>query len=364
MAVASALLAAWGSWVGFAQVARYEVSEVARMEVDRTAHRVAAPIAGTVSKVRFELNVNVEAGDILVELDDRPLLLKLEERKARLTGVRAQLEPLKREVAAREAALQDTMEASRMKIDEAKARVREAETMSDLRALEADRGARLQAKGWLSDAEASRSLAEAKAARAAMDAQERAESRAEAEHRSRGSELAGELASLERQQSELYAEELALEAESKTLLGEIEQRKIRAPIAGRVGEVFALRAGSFVEEGDIVATIVPQGDLFAVAEFSLSSVGRLARGQPARLRLDAFPWTEFGTIRATVQAIATEAKEGRVRVELAIAREQPSAIPVQHGLAGTAIVEVEQVSPWTLVLRAAGHRLAPSGAKR
>jgi membrane fusion protein (multidrug efflux system) len=307
--------------------------------------------------VRFELDARVEAGDVLVELDDRPLLSKLEERRVRLTGVRAQLEPLKKELTAREAALQDTLKAGQMRIDESKARVREAETIAELRTLEAGRGSRLKEGGYLSDSEAARAIAEAEAARAAVDAQSRAQARAEAEQRSLAGELAGELARLERQKTALEAEALALEAEITTLTVDIEQRKIRTPIAGRIGEVFVLRAGAFVEEGDVVATVVPAGDLRAVAEFPLSSVGRLAPGQPARLRLDAFPWTEFGTVRATVNAIATEANDGRVRVELAIDRDPRSAIPLQHGLAGTAIVEVEGVTPWTLVLRAAGHHL-------
>lgn len=355
--VAAALLSAWGSWLFFAKVARYEVSENARLEVGRTAHRVAAPIVGTVQAVRFELDAHVEAGDVLVELDDRPLLLKLAEQRARLEGARAQLEPLTRELAALNAALRETSEAGRMRVDEAKERIQEAKAVADLKTLEAQRGLRLSANGLLSEAESVRAKAEAEAAAASMRALAGAQAGAEAEQRSRFSQLVGEIAGLERQQTALNAEASVLEAEINVLLGEIERHKIRTPIAGRVGEVFVLRSGGYVEEGDVVATIVPEGDLRAVAEFSLSAVGRLAPGQPAQLRFDAFPWTEFGTVPAAVRAIATEAKEGRVRVELALEPEPSSPIILQHGLAGLAVVEVEQVSPWTLVLRAAGHYL-------
>lgn len=291
-------------------------------------------------------------------MDDEPQRLKLAEKRARREGVVAQLDPIGREITSRSATLQEAAEAGRMRIDEANARFLEAKAIADLRALEAKRSVTLKKEGFVTVEEVERTTATAKAARATTEALERARARAEAEYKSQTSAIAGEIAALERQQGALRAEQATLEAELKTLEREIAYRKIRSPIAGRIGEVFGLRTGAFVDGGDIVATVVPTGNLRAVAEFSLSSVGRLEAGQSARMRLDAFPWTEFGTIPAEVHAIATEAKNGRVRVELALGSASNSAIPIQHGLTGLAIVEVEQVAPWTLVLRAAGHRIS------
>jgi membrane fusion protein (multidrug efflux system) len=44
-----------------------------------------------------------------------------------------------------------------------------------------------------------------------------------------------------------------------------------------------------------------------------------------------------------------------VRVELAIDPHNHTTIPIQHGLPGSVEVQVEQVSPATLALRAAGR---------
>ena len=83
-------------------------------------------------------------------------------------------------------------------------------------------------------------------------------------------------------------------------------------------------------------------------------------GQPARLRLDGFPWAQYGSLAATVTSVATEARDGVIRVELQLPPETPTAIPLQHGLPGTVEVEVERISPATLVLRAVGTRLGVS----
>jgi membrane fusion protein (multidrug efflux system) len=81
-------------------------------------------------------------------------------------------------------------------------------------------------------------------------------------------------------------------------------------------------------------------------------------GQPARLRLDGFPWAEYGTVAATVERVASEVRAGRVRVELAVDGKHPFTVPLEHGLPGRLEIEVERTTPATLILRAAGQALA------
>ena len=87
---------------------------------------------------------------------------------------------------------------------------------------------------------------------------------------------------------------------------------------------------------------------------------------PASLKclLEGFPWTQYGAISATVASVASEVRDGRVRVELALRPNLASPIPLQHGLPGTVEVEVDRVSPAILVLRTAGQLLAVPGASR
>ena len=46
-----------------------------------------------------------------------------------------------------------------------------------------------------------------------------------------------------------------------------------------------------------------------------SAIGRVRPGQQATMRLDGFPWAQFGTIAATVTEAATEIRDGNIRVE-------------------------------------------------
>ncbi len=93
-----------------------------------------------------------------------------------------------------------------------------------------------------------------------------------------------------------------------------------------------------------------------VAEFEpMRAVGRIRPVQTARLRLEAFLWTEYGTVSLRVRRVASETRNGTLRVELELHGVPSRNILLQHGLPGRVEVEVERVSPWTLLLRAAGR---------
>jgi len=113
-----------------------------------------------------------------------------------------------------------------------------------------------------------------------------------------------------------------------------------------------------VSEGDRLGSIVPAGHLLVVAQYpAQAAFGRIRAGQPATLRLDGFPWAEFGTLSATVAGVAQEVRGGKVRVELALADKSSFHGTLEHGMPGTLEVAVERVSPLGLILRTAGQWL-------
>ncbi len=80
--------------------------------------------------------------------------------------------------------------------------------------------------------------------------------------------------------------------------------------------------------------MVPVADLRVVAQFEPGpSVGQVDVGQSAVLRLDAFPWTEHGVVRAHVSSVARELRGGLLRVELQI-DEAPVHLDLGHGMSG------------------------------
>jgi membrane fusion protein (multidrug efflux system) len=120
-----------------------------------------------------------------------------------------------------------------------------------------------------------------------------------------------------------------------------------------------LGVGTVLKEGDKLGSIVPSGDIRIVADFlPAAAVARVRPGQHAKMRPDGFPWTQYGMLSSTVRRVANEPRSGHIRVELDVDPDQDSPIPIQHGLPGTLEIEIERVSPASLVFRAAGRRLA------
>nr|WP_263430304.1 HlyD family secretion protein [Nannocystis pusilla] len=175
-----------------------------------------------------------------------------------------------------------------------------------------------------------------------------------------------DLARTSRQEAELQRELAVKIAALATLDHQIDQHTVRAPIAGRLGGVVPLQAGAVLARGAVVAQVIPDDPLRIVGRFTPASVGRIRPGQPARLRLDGFPWTEFGSLHGRVAAVASEAEDGLVRVECDMSSETynlsagtSGRIPAEHGLTGVLEVEVEVVSPAALLLRTIGQAIAP-----
>lgn len=82
------------------------------------------------------------------------------------------------------------------------------------------------------------------------------------------------------------------------------------------------------------------------------------------MRLEGFPWTQYGTIAAKVSRVASEIRDGQVRIEFNVEPPAGAQRWLQHGLPGSVEVSVEQVSPAVLVLRAAGQMLTPAPQSR
>jgi membrane fusion protein, adhesin transport system len=101
--------------------------------------------------------------------------------------------------------------------------------------------------------------------------------------------------------------------------------------------------------------VVPDGEFVVVADFEPSAaLGRVRPGQKAQMRLDGFPWAQYGTLGATVTRVGGEIRDNLVRVEFRPQAPVPKDIVLQHGLPGAIEVTLEQVAPAVLLLRSAG----------
>ena len=168
-AVTIALLGAWLSWFFLARVDRYEVTEKARLEVDRAAHMIQALIAGRVDVNRIALGREVTEGELFLELDRSPQILQLAEERARLIALRSRLDAARAEIAAHEKAQTADSAAGSAAQEVARAQLRESAAMVELAAEEAKRDERSSAEGLTALRDVSRSKAAAQSRSAAAE---------------------------------------------------------------------------------------------------------------------------------------------------------------------------------------------------
>jgi len=352
------LLAAWTAWFFLARVAIYEVSDKADVEVDRAAHPVEAQFTGRVVSSQLALDREVHAGEVLVELDADAQQFQLKEERTRRAALAPQVSALEDEIATEEKAWQQEQQASKVGLDESAARSRESEAGALLAEDEARREEQLFSSGVISEVDLRRARAAAQERRAAAESLQLGTSRLERQQRTQESERQARIQEIRTQLIQMQGQQATVSAEIERLEGEVGRRNIKAPVDGTLGDVSNLRVGSVVREGDRLAVVVPRGSLRIVANFlPPDALGRIKPGQPARLRLEGFPWAQYGSVNATVSSVANEIRDRRIRVELAVESNANSRIPMQHGLPGTIEVEVERISPAALVLRIASRAL-------
>ena len=354
-----ALLGGWMAWFFLARVARYEVTDTARIEVDQETHPVQSPVLARVVLSNLVLGKEVNAGDDLVELDSNAERLQVEEQRTQLAALTSQTDSLKTQVAQLEQAQAREEQTAHVAIEQAGAKYREADALARSADHEAQRLEKLAAEGLVPRRDFDIGKMEAERLRDAADSLKLEPDRIQRDLRTRESDRRAQLENLESQIRKLEGDRTTVAASVDRLNYEVERRVIRAPISGRIGEIAAtLRSGAVVNEGDRICAILPPGRLRAIAEFAPpAAFGRIRPGQPARLRLEGFPWAQYGSIGATVSTVASEIRDGRVRVELSLARSPAFPVPLQHGLPGAVEVEVERVSPAALTLRTAGQMI-------
>jgi len=356
---AGVLLAAWLAWFFFGSITIYEVSRRARVEVHQSAHTVSALVPSKIVTNALALGQEVRAGEVLVELDASSEKLRLREEEARLAAVGPRILSLKKEIAALEQARARDQQSALAATQAARFRGQEAAAGAEF-AKDNERRLKEESRiGGVAQIEAARAHAETQKLSATSDAAASEVRRLETDAQTRAYQAQAQIENLTRTVVTFEGDIATTQATIARLKQEIERHIVRAPVSGTLGDVAQLGAGAYVAEGQKLATIVPRGGLIIVGEFAPAAVlGRIHAGQPARLRLDAFPWAQFGTIEATVSRVGTEIKDNLVRVEFAPTAASAPRIAMQHGLPGTVEVSIEKTSPAILVLRTAGQLAA------
>ncbi|HKE19114.1 MAG TPA: HlyD family efflux transporter periplasmic adaptor subunit [Kofleriaceae bacterium] len=363
LAGGAVILGAWVAWFFLSETMVVESSRDAQLEAASLPRPIESPIAGRVVVSRLRLGVPVAKGAPLVELDSEELRLQVTEQQARLGALEPQLRAIRGELAAEERGLASAAKAARAARAESHAHRTEAEVALRVARDERARMSAMRRQGVVPEVELMRAGGQVEQRGAVVKSLRVQSSKLQLDARTTTSDRGVRIERLRREEAELVGEADMTRARVARLEHEIEQHVVRAPATGVLSSVVELTAGAMVGAGDQLGSILPDGRIRIVARFApQQAIGRVRVGQRAWMRLDGFPWTQYGALPARVSAVAGESHEGRLRVELELDGPPPASIPIQHGLPGAVEVEVERASPATLVLRAAGLFLGGSDA--
>ena len=114
---------------------------------------------------------------------------------------------------------------------------------------------------------------------------------------------------------------------------------VTTPVAGTVADMKVTSTGEVLAVGAMVATIVPEGvPLVVEADLPNRDVAFVRPGIEGRVKVDAYPFHEFGTLRARVQAVLPGVgtdSSFRVRLELleSSLTSRGESLPLFPGLA-------------------------------
>ena len=127
---------------------------------------------------------------------------------------------------------------------------------------------------------------------------------------------------------------ISLKEQIDVLLCEIENWKqkylIFSPMDGQVSFPKVISKNQFLKNGDEIMTIVPQGgvgEMMGKAYLPAANNGKVDEGFEINIRLDGYPYQEFGVVKATVESKSILPQNGNYLIEL----KMPDSLITTYG---------------------------------
>jgi hemolysin D len=150
--------------------------------------------------------------------------------------------------------------------------------------------------------------------------------------------------------------------------------QLRAPVAGTVQQLAVHTVGGVVEPAQQLMVIVPEtARLIVETRIASKDMGFVRTGQPVRIKVDAFPFTDFGAVGGRVVGLARDSVEdekrgliypGRVALDRAYVMDGTRRIPLTPGLSVTAEIRTGRRRIIQYLLSPIATRLDEAGRER
>jgi membrane fusion protein, multidrug efflux system len=246
--------------------------------VDTRIVSISSQVNGLIVGVPITDNQQVEAGAVLVRIDDRDYRAALDQAKAQIDQAHASIDNLKAQI-----------DAQGPKIDQAEHQVAEAQGALEFSRQEDSRYQGLLKSGTGSVQRAQQSASDLTQKRAAYDA-----ARANADVTTKQIDVLKTQQQVARGQLEQARASAAL-AEAN-----LSRTVITAPEEGRLTKITAAR-GAYAATGQALMMLVP-GNVWVTANFKETQLDLMRAGQPVDISVDAYPERVFHGHVDSIQA--------------------------------------------------------------
>ncbi|MGD9537279.1 MAG: HlyD family secretion protein [Alphaproteobacteria bacterium] len=255
---------AGGGWYWWTTLRFRETTDDAYIVGDITT--ISPKLAGYVTEVPVDHNQPVAAGDLLVKLDDRDIVARLQVAAARIEEREAAVAVIDRQMAQAEAAIERVQAELRWVAAEQKRIEQDYQRDKQLVGQKVIPTTRFDAIS----AERQKIAATAMRDEAMLD---------EAKHNR-------EVLNANRQQALAAIE--AAKAEHELAKLDLEHTEIRAPVAGIIGNR-SVHAGEYVRPGVALMSVVPLEAVWVEANFKETQIEGMRHGQKVSIEVDAYP---------------------------------------------------------------------------
>lgn len=112
------------------------------------------------------------------------------------------------------------------------------------------------------------------------------------------------------QEKELSQYRSILDESYNSLFEQLKQWKkkyiIEASISGTITFTKFWKEHQLIKEGESIVTIIPKqpSDIIGYASINMNGIGKVKKGQQVNIKLDGFPYMEYGTLKGTVVSVS------------------------------------------------------------
>ncbi|WP_088888815.1 HlyD family type I secretion periplasmic adaptor subunit [Leptolyngbya ohadii] len=150
---------------------------------------------------------------------------------------------------------------------------------------------------------------------------------------------------------------IQINAELNQIELSLKDQDLRAPIEGVVFDLQAKIPGMVAQPGQSLLQIVPDESLIARVQVANHNIANIRVGMPVDVRIDAYPFAEFGAVEGIVTRVGSEAlpidnqRQGQtvfpveIRLQRQFLQQHVERSPLVPGMSLTANIKVRERAP-------------------